>query len=345
MALYNTDTGVWQIKYTSAAVLAGDFGEWDTLLDYSATPGWQPGSRPMVGDFDGDWHVLGPDADGAYRVGRTIDLSYLRPDGQWAVDYRSGAVEDPAALYWVVDMLPPTITLWLPPDYEQTVPFNLKGPAWAYLPVVAPRPDWFQIPTGVPYGDRLLRVGWGWNDTPYSYELSADLPTEGPAQYLFGDFNVNAQISRKSADGAWIFVDPYVGTPYADPINQPPPTVGFGDLRCHPIVADFDGDGWDDRAVLCPHGEWRVAYSGDTFVSDTNSFRIVGLGMPFQALPGMIAPGGIDYQTIVDVYSHYDFGCLPEQSCTIDDLSPPIGPYFAECLAFWANHPLSCLQH
>jgi hypothetical protein len=71
----------------------------------------------------------------------------------------------------------------------------------------------------------------------------------------------------------------------------------------------------------------------------------INLGTPFQALPGCLHPGGTSYQKITGIYENYNFHCASGETCTIDDLPPPTGPYFTECLEYWANHPLSCLTY
>jgi hypothetical protein len=134
----------------------------------------------------------------------------------------------------------------------------------------------------------------------------------------------------KNNDGSWNLA--YCSA--WDILESPTPSSGYGDINCRPIPADYDGDGKDDRAVQCGT-DWKIAYSSDT------SFRDVTLGQALDPLPSYVYPGGITYQDVVYLFNYYkanlncDNGkCHPDNN--ISDVVPPIGPYFAQCVKYWA---------
>ncbi len=59
----------------------------------------------------------------------------------------------------------------------------------------------------------------------------------------------------KTPSGNWTYgtYDGWASSPMGDV---------FGGIDCRPAPADYDGDGLDDLAVLCP-GAWKIAYSTD----------------------------------------------------------------------------------
>ncbi|MBI4236792.1 MAG: VCBS repeat-containing protein [Deltaproteobacteria bacterium] len=364
LALYNTDTGVLQIKRTTDALLeTGTFGVWDATRDYSADPQWQAQSRPFVGDFNGpyaaDYVIHGPDANGAYHAGRAVDFGLVTPDGQWLLDYGQGTLDS----YGAFDQ---ALTVLSPAQLQQ-------APGWAYVPLPhvntfgVPEPPLdvaYLVPDGFADSQTLYYVG-----PPFQYDgvaavTPADLtPIEGlvplgahqliPAQY---DASPTAQsvLGCRAPKAPWSLWD---WTAFAwQPLQ---PTQGLGNADCHAIPADYDGDGHDDRAVLCHHGEWRIAYTADDYPLDPqDGLRHIPLGLAGPALPGQIYPGGVALDTIDAIYSQYHYNCPPDASaeggpasgggepCTLFTLTPaPIGPHFADCLATWAHHPTACLQY
>jgi hypothetical protein len=82
-------------------------------------------------------------------------------------------------------------------------------------------------------------------------------------------------------------------------------------------VGNFDGDGYDDRAVMCPD-EWRIAYSSNTFAAqmDGNGTRHIALGYEPStfALPGRSYAGGISYayaRQLIDEFEKQNPGVPP----------------------------------
>ncbi len=346
LALYNTDTGKWYIKYTTDALFAGDFGDWDTVIDYSTQPEWLAGSWPAPGDYDGGdayydlesgtqyyGTVLFQQADGTYLKGPSIDIALVRPDGRWLVDLNVG-IEEAFG------------------DFDKDLKFLTDAqmaadPGWAYLPsplhgVYDAVTLAFKSPDGVPNGGHLCELGsidvagesWAFYEYPGDLGGNATMPVPESIQSNVG-LRYQQQWQVALIDGGDFSV------------TQPPLAVGedFGGVECRPVTADFDGDAHDDRAVLCPNGLWKIAYSSTKFINDTSLLQKIHNKKPFQAVPGQIYPGGVDYQEIRDIYGAYNYGCPKTQTCSIHNLLAPIGPYFAECVKLWANHPLSCLKY
>lgn len=330
LALYNTDTGKWRIKYTTDALFAGQFGNWDVVIDYSTQPQWQPSSWPAPGDYDGKADVAYQTAAGTYTTGKSIDLALVRPDGHWVFDLNLGLAKPFGDFEY---------------DWQVLTDAQLAAaPGWAYLPApydngIGTLSIAFKSPDTVPNGERLYK------STKVFGVFTTDLYIFPP---IFGS-NATVLVPGKMLDDAsptmglrqgslWPFVDLMFKV-----VEQPPLMEGFGGIACRAVTGDFDGDQIDDRAVLCPNGEWKIAYTSTKFVPKTTVLQYVKNGTPFQAVPGHVYPGGVSFQEVNDIYGAYNYGCA-KSPCTIQNLPSPIGPYFAECLKLWANHPLSCLS-
>jgi hypothetical protein len=141
----------------------------------------------------------------------------------------------------------------------------------------------------LPPTDPDYRTNW-MSDSPYIFGGNDSILL--PGLFQLGTSNV---YSIKSASGEWVFTNHYY---YNLSFTSIAPNLGYGGLDCQPIVGDFDGDGKDDRTVMCPD-DWRIAYSGDEFASqkDQEGFRRVptGYGYGNQALPGKAYVGGYSY--------------------------------------------------
>jgi hypothetical protein len=146
-------------------------------------------------------------------------------------------------------------------------------------------------------------------------------------------------VSVKRPDGSWDidFTDDLWG----NPISVAPSDV-FGDILCRPSPADYDGDGVDDRAVQCSN-IWKIAFS-----TQPGTLSEVELDQAIDPLPAYAYTGGIKYQDQLDLFNYYKtkLPCDNNQKCTagstISNVVPPIGPYFAECVKYWAPNATYC---
>jgi hypothetical protein len=144
-----------------------------------------------------------------------------------------------------------------------------------------------------------------------------------------------------------IYVDPY---------------VNFGGLDCRPIPGDYDGDGYDDRAVMCADGEWRIAFSGSKYPKNNQEKdggtvtipvdgkaetvtvnkvyrKIIHPVVPQDALPGFVYPGGVSYKETKAIFETVSYLCptiAPNGNtppCSLMTMSPaPVSPYFPQCV-------------
>jgi len=349
LALYNTDTGHWYIKYTTPAVLSGTFGDWDEDLDFKSnnpTLG-KAGARPEVGDYDGVLFTLNPTPT-TYQISPMLDLALVGSNGSWFISYADATLRKHSAKMEPVKIL----------SNEQLQ----QAPAWAYLPVSAYYDYYHEIlytvpddiqkttPDGTTESGRLCGANYpapllSESKKPFGCYVGSPYGASNnnmiPGRYDQGTYDC---IGVRASTGAWQIVDPVYGK-----TMQVAPPDGFGDASCRPIPADYDGDNKDDRAVLCPNGAWKLTYSDEKFTPliGADGFRqpALSLGGVFQSLPGRVYPGGVKYQDLKSLFSKYNFGCAKNKTCTIFDLPAPIGPYFAECLQLWGTNPVACLKY
>ncbi|MBI2092383.1 MAG: hypothetical protein HYT75_05275 [Deltaproteobacteria bacterium] len=154
-----------------------------------------------------------------------------------------------------------------------------------------------------------------------------------PARFQCKDCPDN--LTFKTTDGIWKYTsneDSWTLDPLVASQNN------FGDILCRPIPADYDGDGKDDMAVQCG-ATWKIEYSGNK-----EDLRVVELNDAIDPVPAYVYAGGIKYQDTVELYNYYknQINCSPQQTCDIFDASPPIGPYFAQCVKYWAPNASYC---
>ncbi len=322
--VYDKEHGTFYIAFTDVDILRrNEWHGWDWELDYSAQwvddlkldplscttrtgPNCSNYSRPALGDYDEDGFM---------------DIAIACSDGIWRVDY-GGTDESNFSGYEF--------------EFEYLSDEELaQAPGWAYL---AFGHDYSNMTEHSPY---------------FSYKYPDGLVDEGTMvglTYPNGTFNImeyanpiyggNEAIpvpGRFDPDSSWsapaikdntsekwsvAFVSDY----FASFTFLPPDNV-YGGGKCHPMAADFDGDGKDDRAVMCPD-EWRIAYSGDTFsfLRDGRSLRTIDLEYDADVftLPGRSYPGGLSYayvKQVIDFSQQMSPGIPPPIPVDMGDLN------------------------
>ena len=319
LALYDSINGKWYIKYTSSSVIASPQGEaisWDRVIDYSADPAWKPYSRPVPGDYDGD---------------RFLDTALQTPDGHWLIDYGgfTGVViasqgEAISSVQYLdkFDAFDKDVKYLID---EQLV----QAPGWAWLPI--PNNGFYGMIISYRAPDGTTDAGKAF----YAFEtgpgiIESNYNGNDYIPIVMGYYGYD-DIGEKSPDGHWqIQEDGWMG------FEEPEPVGVYGDINCRPAPADYDGDKKDDRAVQCGT-TWKIAYS-----SQPGNLSEIDLDQAIDPLPAFAYPGGIKYQDTIDLYNYYkdELGGIKES--TIFDAPPPIGPYFAQCVKYWAPKASYC---
>jgi hypothetical protein len=196
--------------------------------------------------------------------------------------------------------------------YEKKVKYlkddilDLDVPKWAYLTAVfgfQPYSDKkmnmiVKIPDGADEAGRMMI----YSPPNFNDEIFDPLPEifGGNDRIIMpGRFDPNGSPwgvpAAKGQDGTWLVTT--AESLFTEPVVNE--ALDFGGPECHPIVADFDGDGFSDQTVMCPD-EWRIMYSDDDYAAklrDVNGFREIPLGYDESefSLPGRSYAGGISY--------------------------------------------------
>jgi hypothetical protein len=298
--VYDKEHGEWYIAYMNYDILeAGTWPGWDRIIDYSSEwvddrkmNEWESNySRPAVGDYDGDGFN---------------DIAISCSDGYWRIDYGGPNDADLGVFEKVVQYL----------TDEQLA----QAPGWAYLTVMGfgkggDTPIAYKIPDGVT------------NEGQFKVFIAPDYTIEVMAMsYIFINYGGNEAIplagdyysqgatlpAVKTPSGEWLLTDLNFNPDnftFDPEIKYLDPSTGYGDKTCHPVVANFDGDYYDDRAVMCKDG-WRIAYSNPDFAAyeDADGMRRIDLGYTsgtMLTLPGRSYSGGISYAYAQQLINYY----------------------------------------
>lgn len=275
IGMFDKKTGRLFIKYTDRNLLGypplpqreeqgggeGEIIRWDRVIEYPFRD--DPSRdifeyvyvRPVFGDYNGDNYV-----DAAFALEGRVEIDYGGPRHNGL-----GAVDEPRRLQYLTE--------------EQM----RAAPDWAYL-VTHPGLN-YKIPDGVWGAGEVWRL----NVTDASRRRRGNVLLGGNEVIPINNF-FDQEIGLKNMSGIW---GSYVGGGI-QPVVWPEPNGIFGGLDCHPLVADFDGDGEGDRSVQCPE-EFRIV------MSDTGELVRYPLGYDTTkfSLPGRSYAGGISYQTVL----------------------------------------------
>ncbi|MBI2091658.1 MAG: hypothetical protein HYT75_01505 [Deltaproteobacteria bacterium] len=158
---------------------------------------------------------------------------------------------------------------------------------------------------------------------------------------FFGSGGWPDDIAVKGPNGSWKIFEGwtawgwgFLDDPIYTPIESEPKDI-YGDILCRPNPADYDDDGKDDRVVQCGTS-WKIVYSS------SNQVREIELDQALDPVPAYVYAGGIKYQDTVDLYNYYKEDLSGTKDSTIFDAPPPIGPYFAQCVKYWAPNASYC---
>lgn len=286
-AVYARRAGKWYVAFTDTALVRdGLWHGWDMELDYSS--GWRDEltldpnvsrySRPLPNDYNGDgW----------------IDIAIACSDGKFRIDFGGRDASNFGHFDSTVDFL----------GTQELA----AAPGWAYLPVSikilnsAPAILGYKGPNGTSFEGKL-KVRFYDDPTDVLAELNLPQMFGGnekvfaPGFYQGRDEYIS--FGLKDSIGNWpisLFVEQ--NTMYLPFINYDA-NFTYGDTLCYPISADFNGDNFDDRAVMCPD-EWWLAITPAAGLSLPSTIAPVSVSLSYDvdefALPGRPISGGLNY--------------------------------------------------
>lgn len=299
--VYDKEHGRWYIAFTDSALTNGGvWPGWDLVLDYSSdwvdTRTLDPfGTNPAIPDSQYSRPAIGD-----YNADGIPDIAISCSDGYWRIDY---GAEGGGGYNGFEDNL------------QYLLPEHLEAaPGWAYLSTPATVDGdytWvmFKIPDGLPdEGKMYMLHPLTLNIPPGSEEYRYDIMEDTPEVFggndvipIMGKYTSLTTDHGMKQGNAWPVTNLAYWAEYLidfEVIELPPNDIYDGP-GCNPVAADFDGDGMDDRAVMCADG-WRIAYTGaDTFLDQRapNGARYVELDYDLSefSLPGRPYVGGRSY--------------------------------------------------
>lgn len=286
--VYDKEQGKFYIALTDLPlIMSGTWHGWDKIVDYSATwhddlnlnPNLSHYSRPAIADYNADgWN----------------DIGIACSDGFWRIDFGNGNLNSFAAFDVSAQYLSPAQLA--------------AAPGWAYPTTLYGTTNLllaFKVPDGLPQAGRLFLVSYL---DPGFDQLSAaggnpdvggndDILLTG---YLDG-YGSGPAVTIKGMDGGWRVSSFDVIDVYLTPTSLSPTGI-YGGNECHPIIGDFDGDEYEDRAVMCPDG-WKIAYHDPASIApllhpDGSRHIPLGYSTSTFTLPGQPYSGGIGYSYV-----------------------------------------------
>ena len=355
LALYDSIHGKWYVSFTTGNTLntnnavneINPWPGWTMTLDYSTQPHWKPYSRPVPGDYDGQ------DND-PYTFDNFKDIGLQTLDGWLLIDFGGASIK---ANYGSFDKTIQYLT-----DSQLT-----QAPAWAWLPGIylggynyadtAEDPLMLKSPDGI--GPKMSNRLYWWIEENKELYLISENKDYGDNDLVLSKARfqtksyVDLGLKRQCVDsGFWSVA---TDQSYWDDIIYVDPYVDFGDLNCRPAPGDYDGDGYDDRAVQCGN-TWNIAYTGSTYpininatintvdcdgkpVKASQSFRSISEPASKNPLPGYVYPGGVSFKNMKDIFGTVNYLCPTVNPtgntppCSLQTMTPaPVGPYFPQCV-------------
>lgn len=313
--VYDKEHNAWYIKYMTIEILhdQGVDGkwEWDKVVTYP--------EETVYKDIDGKvlekedtWHDDRKMDPNESRYSRPVladisgdeipDLTIACSDGYWRSDFGDEG-DSQYAGFGAYDFKFKYLT-----DEELE-----QAPGWAYLTASFPFAPGFEkdmniyikVPDGLPDEGRVILRAYLSLEPGKKQDMLEGSPHiygGNDSILLPGRFNVDESDwgvpSFKDPFGSWKYTT--MDSDFSELVEANPGSI-YGGPECHPVVADFDGDGYSDNTVMCPD-EWKIMYSGvDSFTEARNpndGVRYVKLGYDEStlSLPGQSYSGGVSYK-------------------------------------------------